>query len=279
MAKKTDVKTTLATEEVAETVSPAPENPYTASFEKCKQDADAKLEELRTALRDKDLEKYNDCLTVLKKSVDDLNKVMCNMQYAEFLKAENPIIAAVQAFYVDVYKVKEDRAKESEAIVGVNLERKKSRVDLKKFCVFGELPLTWSYDASKLLALLSLREVDVYAIKPAELAKKSFYFAAQVRAKKEGETPDSNTQIVRLLQKIIDETVFVDDGTGKNRYKCTNHDMAFIQDAVTKLDTKEKCTIAMLNERQFETVIVSVLAHCLGEAYKVKPAKIRSEQQ
>ena len=60
-----------------------------------------------------------------------------------------------------------------------------------------------------------------------------------------------------------------------NIYKCTNHDVAFVQDSVTKMDTKEKCTIAMLNNRQFKTVMMSVFAHCLGEQYKVKAAKIK----
>ncbi len=45
------------------------------------------------------------------------------------------------------------------------------------------------------------------------------------------------------------------------------------------MDAKEKCTIAMLNERQFKTVMMSVFAHCLGEAYKVKPAKIKLRSQ
>ncbi len=254
-------------------------NPYDANCAKAEEIATAKLEAVRTALREKDLAAYGTAMTALKNAVNDWNTLLCKRMYTEFLRAENPMIAAVEAFYIEIRKIKEDKADKSETVTGVNIETKKARIDLEKFCEFsdGELSLTWAHDSAKLLALLSLRETDVYNIKPSELAKKSFYFASQVRAKKEGETPDSNTQIVRLLQKIIDEAIFVDDGTGKNKYKCTNHDLAFIQDAVTKMDTKEKCTIAMLNERQFKTVMMSVFAHCLGEAYKVKPAKISKE--
>lgn len=239
------------------------------------KDANEALEAVRKALAEKDLAGYSKALATLTTKVKTLNECICKVKYAEFLATEHPVITAVKEFYIEVYKVKETREKDDGSITGVNLEKKKSRIDLEKFCEFGELDTAWARDCSKLLALLTLRETDVYAIKPAELAKKSFYFISQVRAKKEGETPDSNTQIVRLLQKIIDEAIFVDNGSGRNVYKCTNHDLAFIQDAVTKMDTKEKCTIAMLNERQFKTVMMSVFAHCLGEAYKVKAAKIK----
>lgn len=239
------------------------------------KDANEALEMVRKALAEKDLAGYSKAMATLTTKVKTLNECICKVKYAEFLATEHPVITAVKEFYIETVKIKESRDKEDGSITGVNFDKKQSRIDLEKFCEFGDLDTAWAHDCSKLLALLTLRETDVYAIKPAELAKKSFYFISQVRAKKEGETPDSNTQIVRLLQKIIDEAIFVDDGNGKNVYKCTNHDLAFIQDAVTKMDTKEKCTIAMLNERQFKTVMMSVFAHCLGEAYKVKAAKIK----
>ena len=240
-------------------------------------DANNALVAVRKALAEKDLVEYGKAMATLAEKVKTLNACICKNRYAEFLQAEHPMVAAVQAFYIETIKVKESRDTNDGSITGVNFEKKKSRIDLEKFCEFGELSRDWAYDSAKLLALLTLRETNVYAIKPNELAKKSFYFISQVKAKKDGETPDSNTQIVRLLQKIIDEAIFVDDGTGKNVYKCTNHDLAFIQDAVTKMDTKEKCTIAMLNERQFKTVMLSVFAHCLGESYKVKAAKAKKE--
>lgn len=238
-------------------------------------DANAALAVVQKALTDKDLAGYSKALATLTTKVKTLNECICKVKYAEFLETENPIITAVKEFYIEVYKVKEARDKEDGSITGVSLEKKKSRIDLEKFCEFGDLDRTWAHDCSKLLALLTLRETDVYNMKPADLQKKSFYFISVANKKKEGETPDSNTQIVRLLQKIIDGAIFVDNGSGQNVYKCTNHDLAFIQDAVTKMDTKEKCTIAMLNERQFKTVMMSVFAHCLGEAYKVKAAKIK----
>lgn len=236
------------------------------------------LKSVSEALKGGDLVNYNKGMAVLKKAVSDCNLALCNVEYDKFMRAPNPMIAAVSQFYIEVFKVKEERDKDTDLITGVSLEKKNARIDLEQFCKFGRLDTTWATNCSKLLALLVLRETDVYAIKPAELSKKSYYFISAANRKKDGETPDSNTQIVSLLQEIIDGVIFVDNGKGKNKYKCNNHDIAFIQDAVTKIDTKEKCTIAMVNERQFKTVMMSVFAHCLGEAYKVKATVAKKKQ-
>ena len=234
------------------------------------------LNAVRKAFAEKNLDAYDKGMVKLEKDVQAYNQSLCNVDFDKFMQSDTPIIEAVKQFYVDGVKIKEEKDKESGAIVGINIEPKKSRINLEALCKFGDLGMEWAIDSSKLLALLTLRETDVFAIKASDLAKKSRYFINAATAKAEGGTPDSNTQIVRLLQQIIDEAIFVDDGKGNNKYKCNNHDIAFIQDAGTKMDTKEKCTIAMLNERQFKTVMMSVFAHCLGEDYKVKAAKIKN---
>jgi hypothetical protein len=237
-----------------------------------KAKVDETLESVRKALNESNLAEYNDGMAKLKKIVSEYNASLCNVDYAALLEAENPMIAAVKQFYVEVAKITEKRDDETDAVIGVDIEKKKARIDLEKFCEFGRLDKTWAHDAESLRDLLELRETEVFGMKPEELSKKSFYFINAATRKKSGETPDSNTQIVALLQKIIDEAIFVDNGEGKNVYKCNNHDIVFIRDAVTKFNAKEKCSIQMLNARQFKTVMMSVFAHCLGEKFSVKTA-------
>lgn len=256
----------------------ANEKVLAAALAAANEKATSTLKSVRDALANKDLSAYSRLTAQLTLDVKEINKVRCKVDYAKFLAEENPMIAAVKQFYINTLRVKESRSKDDNTIVAVNLEERKSRIDLEDFCDFGELPKKWANDAAHLLALLALRETNVFAIKASDLSSKSFYFIQQARAKVEGKTPDSNTQIVKLLQEIIDEMIFVDNGEGKNAYKCTSHDLAFIHDAITKMDSKEKCTIATMNERQFKTVLMSVLAHCLGEAYKVKAAKIKEKK-
>lgn len=227
------------------------------------------LDAVKEALKSNDLTVYAEKRTALGKAVDEWNANLQNVAYEALMQNEHPIIAAVQQFYVEGYKVKETTDKETGKITDVALEKRSRRIDLKKFCEWAHLDTAWAHDASILRDLLEARETEIYSMKPSELAKKSYYFLAVMRKKEAGETPDSNTQIVRQLQKVIDEAIFVDNGSGKNVYKCTNHDLAFIQDAVTKFDPKKKCSIAMLNERAFQTVMMSVFAHCLGEAITI----------
>lgn len=235
------------------------------------------LDAVKEALKTNDLAVYTEKKTALEKAVDDWNDNLQNVAYEVLMQNEHPIIAAVQQFYVEGYKIKEATDKKAGKITDVTLEKRSCRIDLKKFCEGNGLDTSWARSASDLRDLLEARETEVYSIKPSELAKKSYYFLSVMRKKEEGETPDSKTQIVRQLQKVIDEAIFVDNGDGKNVYKCTNHDLAFIQDAVTKFDPKKKCSIAMLNERSFQTVMMSVFAHCLGETITITTgAKKRS---
>lgn len=249
---------------------------FTEMVEKCRESAEEALATVKGALLKGDKAAYDTAMLALTTEVDAYNQALCNVEYVKFMGASNPMIAAVQKFFIDLTKIKEVTHKETGAVTDVEFVTKSARIDLEKFCEFAELPTKWASDCSKLLALLALSVTDVYKMKSSDLASKSYYFITQARKKQDGETPDSNTQIVRLLQEIIDETVpVIDEKTGKNRYKCTNHDLAFIRDCVTKLDTKEKCTIATINERQFKNVMMSVFAHCLGEAYQVKAPKIK----
>lgn len=236
------------------------------------------LETAKKSILDNDLDAYAKAVTELDKAVSDWNDCIQALAYEELLKEEHPIIAAVKRFYVDAYRIKTTAEKETGRIKEIALEKRSRRIDLEKFCDFGNLDKSWTRSTTELRNLLEARETDIYAMKPADLAKKSYYFMSIIREKEAGKTPDSKTQIVKQLQKVVDEAIFVDNGEGKNVYKCNNHDIAFIQDAVTKFDAKKKCSIAMLNDRAFQTVMMSVFAHCLGETITVTPGAKKTKQ-
>lgn len=228
------------------------------------------LSSVREALYKKDLDQYSIELDNLKTRIDELNRTIRKVDYATFMESGTPIIAAVEQFFHKTVKLKENHDSENGTIIGVDIDSSKSRIDLKALCEFGELGQDWVIEAKHLLDLFVLRETEVFKMSPADILSKGNFFLNSVAAKKKGETPDSNTQMVKQLQKIVDMMIFVDNGEGKNKYKCTVHSLVFCRDCITKLDAKEKCTIATMKPRQFETVIMSVLAHVLGEEYKVK---------
>lgn len=231
------------------------------------------LEVVRNALRNNEnIDAYNVAMSDLKDRVDEYNGVIKKVDYVKFCDSETPVIEAVTQFFHKLIRVKENRDVVTGTISSVNLEQTNARIDLEKFCDFAEISKEWTKETDRLLSLFVLRETNVFAMKPSEIIDKGNFFLSVATKKKNGETPDSNTQMVKQLQLIVDKTIFVDNGEGKNKYKCTVHDLIFCKDALTKLDAKEKCTIATMKPRQFRTVIMSVLAHILGEEYKIKAA-------
>ena len=230
---------------------------------------------VKNALKNGDLNAYGEARKNLDKDLSDYNACIRKEKFIELLREENPIIAAVKAFNVKALKVKEIRNEETDLITNITLAEKEVVIDLEEFCKYGELDTTWAHDTVVLLNLLAVRKTDIYKMTASELNKKSDIFIRAVKDKKDGKEPDSKKKIVDLIQKIIDEAIFVDNGEGKNAYKCTTHDILFIENTITKLSKKEKCTIEIIAPRAFKLVMMNVFAHCLGEAYKVKAPKIK----
>ena len=246
-----------------------------------KASVDAYLETARKALKDKDFDAYENAKVDLEDSVSKLNKATRNCAYAGFVAQSNPLIAAIRQFYVTSYRVKEERGKEGESegkIVNINvMPNDKTRIDVSNFIDFAldlgaEMDRTWLHDCAALLALLQIRKTDIYTLKHSDLASESYYFVEAFKKKKAGETPDSNTKIVAMLQKIVDEAIAEEDENGgKKTYKCTHRDIAFIEDCAHQFDPKAKAGIKSLKVRGFQTVMVSVLYKMLtGENYTVR---------
>lgn len=235
------------------------------------------LLKVREALAAKDMDGYGGHLAKLGEYVKAHNKDILNVEFDRLSKETNPMIAAVKQFYVEMKRVVESKDDETGRITGVNIETKKTRIDLAKFCDFAHLDKAWINQTARLLVLLVSKKRDLFAMSSEDLAKQSIIFHNVLNELKDGKTPNSNTQIVRLIQEIVDGTIFVNDGSGNNSYRCTNHDILFISEAVMKFNAKEKCALDSMNDRQFQSVMMSVFAHILGEAYVIKEAKSRKK--
>lgn len=247
---------------------------------KAKAIADADLASAQTALKSKNLDAYEAAKAKLVKSVDEWNACLKKQAYSGFAATDEPLATAIRTFYITTYKIKEAHDKDTGKTVSIDtIPNEKTRIDIEDFVEFAGLDKEWIHDCAKLLALLQLRKTDIYTLKPSELAEKSYFFMSAVRKKKDGETPDSNTKIVAMLQKIVDAAIFEDNGKGLNKHKCTYRDVAFIEDCAHQFDPKAKAGIKSLKTRGFQTVMVSVLYTMLtGENYIVSNAKISENE-
>lgn len=273
----------------------------------------SKFEALKTVVSGKvSLSAYEKAKGELVKAILEYNTAVKNELFESYSKEEKPIIAAVNAFTLPVKDLKEtinDRG----ITTSVELKDKTARLDINEFVEFIGGDKNWLYKCADLLHMLQLRELDLFNLTEAELAKQSLlvvravtdgkkaeknaeaaekaYEAAKAaktpaagRLKKVAEAardyadsfknPVSNTSLVKTVQEIYDLAIYEDNGSGKNAHKATNKDVLFIQDAAISYDRKAKCGLRSMNTHNFQLVIVSILHRVLNNvAYTIKCPK------
>lgn len=175
---------------------------------------------------------------------------MAKVVFQECLATENPILTAVMRYQFNVIGHKDN--KEDGIITGRELVDDRSRqIDLLKLGKYSQkikadnaLNTDWEHTCEKfnqLLCMRTARELKFTAPQIKALAK-TYYMGEIARKLELGETPDSNTQIVKLLQSIVDQILFLDDGKGKNTYKVNNHDASYLIMLYTR---KGKATLSV----------------------------------
>ena len=93
----------------------------------------------------------------------------------------------------------------------------------------------WEYMCEKLGLLLAYRAQKELGGSPEVLAEllKTYPIREAAQKEKAGATPTSNTQLLKLLQPIIDALVWEDDGKGGNAVKANGKDVAFLVSCFT----------------------------------------------
>lgn len=202
------------------------------------------------------------------KKLKDLEKSYIDLRmtkvFEELCTKDKPIIEALKmhSFKVPSHKVKSN---DKGIIESIETFEKDRQLDLLKFCAHAKLSTSWQYDASKFNKLLCLRAAVELGYDKDDIKKLSEKYSLQSKAKEieMGKTPTSNTQICKLLQKVIDQIVFVPkivDGEPieENVYRCNNHDVQYLLALYTKKG-KEKLSVAVSKDDFLRRIIATVL--------------------
>ncbi|MBR2340882.1 MAG: hypothetical protein IKA72_00535 [Clostridia bacterium] len=153
---------------------------------------------------------------------------------------ENPIVEAItmHSFKVPSHSVKTN---DDGVMTHIETSEKDRQIDLLKFCKYADLDTDWQYTASRFNQLLCLRAATElgYSKKDIEKLATTYFLEQKAREVEMGGTPTSNSQLVKLLQTVIDGIVYqekVVDGKPieENAYKCNNHDVAYLLALYTK---------------------------------------------
>lgn len=227
------------------------------------------IELFNNALKDGDFSAMAKAETELKEAESQYADIKATEVFDEVGDDENPIKSAIVKYWYPVLSHKNIR-EDGKLIRFELVEDKMRQIDLVKLAKYCNINADWQYAIEKFNQLLCLRAAHELKLSKKDIDQicQSFYMNKLSRAVELGETPDSNTQICKQLQKIIDAMVFEDDGKGKNKYKVNNHDVAYLLMCYTKKDNKKALTISTAKHGVMHRLVMDI-AHrvILGKVY------------
>ena len=251
-------------------------------------DINKEVLERRNAIQEK-INAYNDALK--KSSVKDMTRLDGELKDAEaaylesrteqvfglLAKNEKPIKAAIEMHSYTTVSHKTHYT-DSNLDGYVLVDDKVIQIDLVKFCKFCHLPTTWELLVERFNLLMAMRTANELKLSKEKIAKlhDSFYMQDLARRIEMGETPDSNTAICKLLQKVIDAIIFEDNGSGKNVYRVNNHDVAYLLMCYTKRG-KKTLSVSVAKHAYIHRLIADI-AHRLvtGKSYDIEYRMVQS---
>lgn len=230
-------------------------------LEEIKNNYDIAIEGANAALKQTpvDYDAYAEAMADLDKAEKSYAENVACAMYDEYAQKPNPIIEIIKAYGYETLGHKERRNREdNNRIVAVEPINRIRRIDLLAFCKRAKLNTSWQYIASKLNQLMCMRAAKELG---ADLDKIATSYAMEKVARdiKLGETPTSNTQVCKLLQKVINEMIPNKDENGNLIYKCNNHDVRYLDDAYTKWSSKSRLTIRVSQDSVFRRILIDII--------------------
>jgi len=237
------------------------------------------------------INRYNEALKA--KNLDDMTAIekAIRDEEAEFAaqsqndlfsvckRSESPILEGVRQYTYPILKHKTER--DGELITGMDLvDDREKQIDLVKLCKFCNLPYLWAYKVEKAGELLCIRTAKELGMTLDEIKRisKTYRMASAAQEVELGGTPTSNNQICKLLQKVIDDIIFEDDGNGKNKYKVNSHDVAYLLMCYTKRGRKQ-LSVTVAKASFLHGLIVDVLHRIVcGLKYGLEYQMVKDEK-
>jgi hypothetical protein len=229
-------------------------------LELAKERYDVAIAKANTALIAKpvDFAGYASAIGELEQAEKDYATLAANAMYDEYAGKENPIIEIIKAYSYKTVGHKEKRNKDdNNRVVSVDPVEKDRQIDLLAFCNRAKLDTDWQYTASRFNQLMCLRAAKELGANVNTIAK-SYFLKDAVKKIEMGATPTSNTQVCKLLQRVIDEMLPNEDSNGKAIYKCNNYDVRYLDDLYGKKSNKAMLTVRVSNDAFLRRILVDI---------------------
>lgn len=239
--------------------------------EEIREKLEAAIGDYNKALLNKDFEAKTEAETNIKGYVAEYKKAKQDAVLYQLSLEADPMMAAVKMLTYPILRAKS--VKEDGIETGMELVEGEARVNLVKVAERAKLPTAWQYKVEKIGLLLSLRAAKELGIPARELKSmtKDFRMNDLARKVEMGETPDSNTQIVAMIQTVMDE-VFPGKG------KANSHDAAYMWMAATRAGREAK-SLRVCDTRMAHNLFADVANRIITKGkYTVDYKKVKSTE-
>lgn len=243
------------------------------------------IENYNNAVRDNDLAKANNLDNELKQLESDYMLSASKLVYDMCLAKESPLEALKMAIITHSFNVLTHKDNKEDGTRELN-ENKLRQIDLLKLCKYSQeikhpnkIDSAWQYDVEAFNQLFTMHIAQELNFSKADIKEiaKTYFMQELARKIDLGETPDSTTQLCKTLQKIIDKIIFVDDGKGKNTYKCNNYDVKYINVLFGKKG-KSALSVVCAKHDYMRRLVYDVLYRILTNSkYSVDYKKIKEK--
>lgn len=206
--------------------------------------------------------------TLMKDLEKEYADVSQRLTFTVLKEKENPMFEAIKAHSFPVMKHK-DTSESGSTIKTRNVEIVERQFDLRDFDLFCGGKITadnkcWSM-AERFNMLCAIHVAN--DLKVADLsAIGTSYFLSKTKEeiKIAGENdnvanPISNTQMLKMLQKILDGIIYEENGKGANQYKAKSQDVAWLLFTYGRKDSKGRLTLKLADHKNFRKILADVL--------------------
>lgn len=163
-------------------------------------------------------------------------------------------------------------------MTGVEASVKNVQIDLKRYCESHNLDTAWYYELQALNKRLTLKVAMSIGVPANKIREINDCYAMDKLAEQIelGKTPDSNTQCIKHMQKVLD---MLEPECGK----INNYDLAYVMAGYTKRSNKESLKVVCSKHSILQSLLTDVFHNVLthkgyGLDFKRKNATEQVEQ-
>lgn len=242
--------------------------------------AESLEKDANAAIAKNDLTEAGVIIAELNKTVEQHNDLSQRIMFSWCRDSENPKLEAAKARFYEVIDVRIKKDSDTKLPERVELSNGTKMLDLLKFCEFAGISGAWWTTLEAYAQFLALQKSSALGVSESRKQYLIEKFKISKDAKKVDMTRFSKSDKVAVLQKVVDEMVFVPGRTeGMNALRVNNYDVEYIDMCITR-EGKSACSVKFADGKVFRRILTNVCYRlAIGGVYsldfkEIKPKKV-----